>query len=798
MQTFMIKNWKFKLEENQNAWQKDFFDENWEDITVPHDWSIQQEFSKTNASGTGYLAGGIAWYRTHISLEKIELTKKIIQLCFEGVYKNTDIWVNGYHLGYRPSGYSSIYHDITEIISLRPDNDLVIAVRVDHSEIADSRWYNGSGITRPVKLEVVEEVFLDRYAITFTTEQIINNEAKISLEAFITNASNHEQKIKMIPTLHHKKMVDFHFDEKSLTISSDEKQKVTFQGTIKNPRLWCPDSPNLYQLNVQLEMMGNTIVYSKNVGIRTCLFDANQGFSINGQSLKLKGVCLHEDAGCFGTAVPTVVWLRRLLKLKKMGCNAIRMAHNPHAQNLYDLCDSLGFLVIDEAFDEWENPKNKWWQGHNVYPPKFEGYAKDFSVWYKKDLADMIERNKNHPSIIAWSIGNELDYPNDPYANTLVKQMIGNNDENKPEKEQGFNPNRPDTRYLTSIAKKLSDLCHQLDKTRPVTLAIAFPELSTQTGLLDPLDLIGYNYKEEYYAKDHKRFPGKPFIGSENSHKYSNWLAVLENEYISGQFLWTGIDYLGEAKGWPLHGSDAGLLTLAGFEKNNYYLRQSWWSQALMVKLFTRLGSSEMTDSSERVPVYRKWNYEMGDEVEVRCYTNGDTVQLMNDGQEVPLTFNKEKGYYQAKTIFEGEDLIVTAKSKDQTETDRLSAQGEAQRLMATNWQNEGAINCLKQQGIELEEEIYQIELEWVDSSNERTMDEKIILFKGEGCQLLGFENGDLSDNTAYTENWRRSYDGQLICYLKIIDSYAKATFTAKSFKPLELEFKEKQLLTKL
>ena len=256
---------------------------------------------------------------------------------------------------------------------------------------------------------------------------------------------------------------------------------------LPDPELWSDADPRLHRLTTTLVWLSDgeerRAVYDETVGVRTFRFDPDNGFSINGEARVLKGVCLHEDAGCFGTAVPASVWLRRLLKLKEMGCNAVRMAHNPHAPELYALCDILGLYVIDEAFDEWENPKNKWWQGHNVYPPRHEGYAKDFHAWHELDLGAMIDAHRNHPSIIAWSIGNEIDYPNDPYAHPLFKEAVGNNDAGKPKAERLYDPDRPDIRRLTTIAKRLAGIVREKDPTRPVTLAAALPELSSQTGL---------------------------------------------------------------------------------------------------------------------------------------------------------------------------------------------------------------------------------------------------------------------------------------------------------------------------
>jgi beta-galactosidase/beta-glucuronidase len=364
-------------------------------------------------------------------------------------------------------------------------------------------------------------------------------------------------------------------------IPAGSSKVIVTKGTINDPALWSVENPNLYRLTTRIDAVSKDGChyfdsYDQRVGIRKIQFDADKGFFLNDKPLKLKGVCVHHDAGCLGAAVPPEVWLRRLNYLKDMGCNAIRMSHNPHMPQVYDLCDALGFLVMDEAFDEWEGAKNKWSVGHNVYPPKHQGYFEDFPEWHERDLADLIKRDRNHPSIIMWSIGNEIDYPNDPYCHPMFTSMTGNNDNNKPKAERQYNPDKPNAERLSVIAAKLTRIVKACDTTRPVTAAAAFPELSAKIGFIDSFDVVGYNYKEQYYEDDHRNFPDKPFLGSENSHSYQAWKAVRDQEFISAQFLWTGIDYLGEAHGWPIHGSGAGVLSTAGFPKVSYYRRKSF------------------------------------------------------------------------------------------------------------------------------------------------------------------------------------------------------------------------------
>lgn len=785
-----LRNWKFFLGDDPNAFQKDYADDTWQDVVVPHDWSITQDFTKNASSGTGYLPGGVAWYRCHFDLTELgDLEDKVLQIWFDGVYKNPDVWVNGYHLGYIASGYSSFKYDLTELASYNTDSQLVVAVRVDHTDIADSRWYNGSGITRPVTLAVMDSVYVDRHDVTFTTEEVKDDMAVVKTKVHLTNKASDPVAVQLVQTLtevggnQSVSLVD-----EMIQVAPEGQTKETIT-ELKDVKLWSPESPALYELTTTIKQAGKETTRTEKVGIRTFVFDADNGFSLNHQpAVKLKGLCLHEDAGCFGTAVPSAVWLRRLLKLKEAGCNAIRMAHNPHSQVLYDLCDALGFFVFDEAFDEWENAKNKWWQGHNVYPPKYEGYAKDFPVWHEHDLVDMIKCNKNHASIIAWSIGNEIDYPNDPYANPMFTEMEGNNDANKPAEERIYNPNRPDTRRLTSIAKELSAIVNREDPTRPSTLAAAFPELSAHTGLVDTVDVTGYNYKEHLYEEHHQMFPKKPLLGSENRHGYAQWLAVKNNDYISGQFLWTGIDYLGESRGvWPKHGTYRGIIDMCGYENQMFYKRRSWWSEELTAKLYTRPYSGPVDELWELV--FRKWNYRVGEEVQIRLYANTDDFTVKIGDAPVAMTFDENEGYYVGIVKYSDAPLTVVAKKDGVEATDKLEPVGAPRELTANVWQAP-ADHVAYDHSFETDKQVHQIELSFVDEVGRQTAAEEIVRFEtaDEAIKFLGFENGNVEDITNYGEHYRRSWKGKLICYVEAPKGHqGKVRFLADSFGPKEV-----------
>jgi hypothetical protein len=489
-------------------------------------------------------------------------------------------------------------------------------------------------------------------------------------------------------------------------------------------------------------------------GIRSFEFKADKGFFLNGESMKLKGVCVHHDAGGLGAAVRKKVWERRLLTLKEMGCNAIRMSHNPHMPELYDLCDELGFLVIDEAFDEWEGVKNKWSRGHNVYPPSHYGYYEDFPEWHEKDLATMVLRDRNHPSIILWSIGNEIDYPNDPYGHPLFQTMTGNNDANKPAAERIYDPNKPNADRLPAIAKELVSIVKKHDVTRPVTAALAFPELSNLTGYADCLDVVGYNYKEHLYEEDHKKYPNRILMGSENGKELGQWLAVEKNEYISGQFLWTGIDFFGETTIWPSHGSHAGLIDVAGFEKPNYYFRKSLWSKKPMVKLFAGYSASDSLSLG--------WNFIKNEEVKVVCFTNCATTELFLNGRSLGVKKLKdyEEKYLSWTVPFEkGVLKAVSTDERGKIYEDILLTTGAAAG-MKLNCEEEG----LAADGLDMAHIVLNI-VDFDGNIVHNAQDLVQVAVEGPG-KLLGLENGNLEDTTACASFCRRAYHGKLVIYI--------------------------------
>ena len=722
------RDWRFYLGDEPNADFMGFDDASWREVNLPHDWSVEHPFDRHHASGTGYLPGGTAWYRKHFTLPE-EAAGKRVRITFNGVYKHARVWINSNYLGSRAYGYATFTYDISAFV--RPGEN-VICVRVEHNEVADSRWFTGSGIYRDVLLEISDPCSFETDGLFITTVSADANQALLRVQYETAGADR---------VLFSVKDTD--------TVGEGMGAKGTADLVVAQPRLWSPDEPALYTLTAQAVKDGEVTDEREVVfGIRTIRFDANEGFFLNGVNMKLKGLCVHHDGGALGAAVPKEVWARRLRTFKEAGCNALRTAHNPPDPLLLDLCDELGLLVMDEAFDEWEGIKNKWWQGHNVYPPKRFGYGEDFPQWYRADLEGMVKRDRNHPSIILWSIGNEIDYPNDPYVTPLFKEVLGNNDANKPQAERLYDVRKPDAGRLAVLAHELTEIVHGVDTTRPVTSAMSFPELSTRTGYADALDASGYNYKEQFYAGDHLRFPDRVIYGSENSHSPEAWSFVRDNDYICGQFLWTGIDFLGECRGWPIRISQAGMLNLAGYPKAQFYQRKAMWTEEPFVKLAA---------GGERVWEQKLyWSGTEGETQTVAAYTNLPEAELFLNGVSLGKQAVGDKYCAEWQVPYAEGELKVQA--GDVSDTLRTPERACKLEVKADK-------ESLPMDG----RSVIQLELSLLDAEGLVTplQDERVHVQLVGDAELLGMENGKPDDLTPYAESWRSTYQGRAIAYIR-------------------------------
>ena len=743
--------WRFHLGDEPGADYMGWDDRAWREVTLPHDWSVEHPFDRRHSSGTGYLPGGTAWYRKHVYLSDAVAGRRA-RLTFGGVYRNAQVWFNSNYLGRRPYGYATFTYDVSAFI--RPGEN-VIAVRVEHEETADSRWFTGSGIYRDVTLELSDMHAFETDGVFVTTEEIADGAASVRVRYQTMGCESARFEI-----------LDDHGRVAARSDAEGERGEALLR--VSDAALWSPNSPALYALQAEAVRGGRaTDVVRIPFGIRMIRFDGDEGFFLNGESTKLKGVCVHHDGGALGAAVPKAVWRRRLLKLKAMGCNALRTAHNPPDSHLLDLCDELGFLVMDEAFDEWEGAKNKWWQGHNVYPPKRFGYAMDFPQWHRADLEGMVRRDRNHPSVILWSIGNELDYPNDPYVTPLFDEVLGNNDANKPAAERRYDPRKPDAGRLAVIARELAGIVHALDVSRPVTSALSFPELSNRTGFADALDVVGYNYKEHFYAQDHAAWPGRVIYGSENGKGAAEWAVVRDNAYICGQFLWAGVDFLGECAGWPVRISQAGLMDLAGFEKPVYYHRKAMWSGEPFVKLSSGPADGGK-DDLEREGF--AWEGEPGQLMRVSACSNQNEAELFLNG----ASLGKKK-------LSEGDGCRVSWEVPYQAGTLRVAA-GACEDALSSP--EPASVIELRPDTREIAADgqaVVQVEVFLRDASGRETTRDQAITYQltGDG-EIIGVENGRPDDLTPYSSRRRLTLNGRSIVYVRA--GTRKGTLTLHAF----------------
>ncbi|MBN2339384.1 MAG: DUF4982 domain-containing protein [Acidobacteria bacterium] len=745
----------------------------WRRVDLPHDWSVEGPYSPALASATGYLPGGIGWYRRTIDIPVGRKGQKVF-LHFEGIYRNGEIFVNGSSLGMRPSGYVPVQHDITPFVT--PGGVNTVAVRVDHSESADSRWYTGSGIYRDVWLRFADPVHIAPWGIYTTTRAFGGERSAVTVETTLENSTGRARTVTVIQELtrHDRTVAARH--SSSVTLPAGGSERLVQELSIAGPRLWSVEDPYLYSLQTTVKA-GERVADRgvTRVGVRTLAFDPDRGFSLNGKNMKIKGVCLHHDAGTLGSAVPREVWAHRLETLKALGCNAIRTSHNPHAPLLYDLCDEMGLLVMDEAFDEWEFPKKKWLEGWNVGTPGFEGPASFFDEWGERDLGDLVLRDRNHPSVFMWSIGNEVDYPNDPYSHPILdREGIGQ------QHAPGYKPTQPHADRLGAIARRLAAVVRKWDPSRPVTAGLAGPVMSNATEYPAALDVAGYNYSENRYAADHARYPERVLYGSETGHSLDAWKAVRDQAFIFGQFLWTGIDCLGEAHRWPSRGFTSGLLDLAGNKKPRAFFRESLWSDKPMIYCgtFPKAARFSATDAP---PV---WNYREGDEVTVICYTNCEKARLFLDGRELgpEKARDDDKGYLSWDVQWRpGKLESVGSSAGRERARHTLETTGRPHAVRAVPLNSPVAAT----RGTAL------VEIRIVDDGGRTVLDAdgEITCVPSGPVRLLGLEASDPTDMGDYTDNRQKAFQGKITACLQATGTKGTAgvRFTSPGLEPVEI-----------
>ena len=744
-------DWRFSRGDFVTAMLPAFDDAAWRTVNLPHDWSSEGPFSAEYASGNGYAPGGIGWYRKHFTLDAAN-TNKIVTVEFDGIYDYSEVWLNGHWVGGRPYGYSSFECVLTPLARFGSDN--VLAVRVDHSRFADSRWYTGSGIYRHARLTLTDKLRIAHWGTYVTTPEVTSNACTVRVETTVENGTGQDQPFALASELAAPDGQSVATVSTAGTLAAGTNTVVIQQVRFANPQQWSPESPVLYTLKSRLSK-GTAIMDETQTrfGIRSLKFDPQTGFFLNGTSMKFKGVCLHHEAGCLGAAVPVKILERRLRILKELGANAIRTSHNPPAPELLDLCDRMGFLVMDEAFDEFTPGKNKWVTGRNNGLPSRFGYAELFDKWSVVDISDMVRRDRNHPSIIMWSIGNEIDYRNDPFSHPVLGGE--------------YRPANPPAQDLVACARPLIRAVKSLDPTRPVTAALATVNMSDAVGLADLLDAVGYNYQESSYAADHREHPTRFIYGSENSGGWSQWQAARDNDYVGGQFLWTGIDYLGEANRWPNRGSAAGLLDLCGFKKPAAWFRQSLWSDKPMVYLFAsargRNSGQRPGGGFGRMFGQESWNWPSNTDVTVRCFTTCPQVALLLNGK--PIGTNQladaVQGALSWEVPFEPGLLTAIGLRNGQTECGfSLRTAGPAQRVFLRP-----DTKKLSADG----QDICHVEFQILDRQGVHVPDaEPEVTFDVEGpATILGIENSDLNSPDTGKNGVRKAYRGRGLAILQ-------------------------------
>ncbi|MEM8524106.1 MAG: sugar-binding domain-containing protein [Bacteroidota bacterium] len=778
-------NWKFSLDASEEAFQTDFVDEDWRALDLPHDWSVEFPFDSTKEGATGYLPGGIGWYRKHFKTEQQEDQKTYI--IFDGIYNHSEIWLNGTKIGGRPYGYVPFYFDLTP--HLNPEGaDNVVAVKVDRSRYVDSRWYSGSGIYRNVELVIVDKLHIPVWGTFITTPEVSEKSALVKLQVDVQNDHSTEKAITLRTSILAPNGTNIQTSESQHNIAANANEKIQQELSVKNPQLWDIETPNLYQAVITVLENGKSIdEYTTTFGIRSFQFDPQTGFFLNGKNHKIKGVCLHHDGGLVGAAVPKGVWRRRLQALKDGGCNAIRISHNPGSQEFLDLCDEMGFLVQDEFFDEWDNPKDKRlnkYETHDDYISR--GSADYFQEWAEADLKNTILAHRNHPSIIQWSIGNEIEWT---YARTQEATGFFDNADwsgnyfwstspYSPEKIREVYQFLPEGKYtIEDTGRKLAAWTRELDTTRAITMNCILPSATLETGLAEAIDVLGFSYRRVMYDYAREYYPEQAVMGTENLGQWHEWKAVVERPFISGTFLWTGIDYMGESNGsWPKKATTSGLLDLGGFTKPSYHMMKTLWqdephlaitTQTLDKSIYKLNAQQEVVEKKEGAweralwswhNVNRHWNYETEQMIIAEILSNCEEVELfLNDkslGKKrladfpdhiykwaVPFTVGEllAKGIKNGKTV---ETKVITA-----GEPTQLKIEVDQEQLRANNY------------------DITHVVVQLLDAANNPVMHaNREITFDISGVlKLLGVDNGAATNVQTYQTNSLITSEGRAL-----------------------------------
>ncbi|MGN6395922.1 MAG: beta-galactosidase GalB [Mucilaginibacter sp.] len=761
------KGWSFHLGDIDDGQKTDLNVAGWRTLNLPHDWSIEGKFSKDNPATPegGALPGGIGWYRKVFTVPAGSKDKQVF-IDFDGVYQKSDVWINGHHLGFRPNGYISFRYELTPYLKF--DGPNTIAVKVDNSSQPNSRWYSGSGIYRNVWLVTTnKDVSIGHWGTYVTTPQVSSSSATVHIQTNINTNNVKNKNLKLVTTI-----VDRNGKPAESVVTPVYTKAPAMLQTVEQdidvtkPELWSVERPYLY--TVVSKIVQNGVIldrYTTPLGIRYFNFDADKGFSLNGKPMKILGVCDHHDLGSLGAAINTRALERQLQMLKAMGCNGIRTSHNPPAPELLDLCDKMGFIVMDEAFDCWEWKKAEF------------DYHLFFKEWHKRDLEDQVLRDRNHPSVMIWSIGNEI-------------------------------PQQSDTSALR-IAPELAGIVRSLDKTRPITTANDNPGKNNKIIASGAIDLIGYNYHEFDYATFHDRYPGKKFIATETtsgletrghydfpsdsiriwptrwdkpftegnadntvsafdnvrppwgSTHEATWKVMKKYDFLSGFFIWTGFDYLGEPTPykWPSRSSFFGIIDLAGFPKDVYYMYQSEWTDKTVLHIFPH------------------WNWTPGKIVDVWAYyNNADEVELFLNGKSIGI--RKKKGddlHVMWRLKYEPGTLkAVSRKNGKVVMTREIHTAGKPAKIQL--WPDRTGMRANRK-------DLSFVTVRILDSKgNVVPTADNLVNFKinGQGF-IAGVDNGDENDHDSFKVNYRKAFNGLALAIIQAKEKRGDVSLTATS-----------------
>lgn len=740
-------NWKFFLGDASDAKANDFNDENWRKLDLPHDWSIEGKIHPKNPTGGGggFFPAGIGWYRKTFQVPAAWKAKKTA-IYFEGVYMNSEIFINGKSLGVYPYGYTSFSYDLTPYLNFGKEN--VIAVRVDNSQQMNSRWYSGSGIYRHVWMMVTDPVHVARWGVVITTPAVSTKKATVLVKTTVKNETSSAQSIVVKTLLWNKSSKNAGNGQVKIVLPANSEKEITQTIQVSKPMLWTPEAPYLYQAQIQVLKDKKVLDDTKtDFGIRSIKFTAENGFQLNGKTVKLNGGCVHHDNGCLGAAAFDRAEERKVELLKAGGFNAVRTSHNPPSEAFLNACDKLGLLVMDESFDCWKVGKNN------------NDYAKYFNQWWKRDLEAMVLRDRNHPSLIMWSIGNEI-------------------------------PERGDHSAIET-AKMLAGAIKKIDAERPITSAIVNngKDWSKFDTLMAVHDVAGYNYNLHTAPDDHKRVPSRIIVQTESYPKdaFNNWKLVQENNYVIGDYVWTAMDYLGESgigryyysgdvpgEHWennffPWHGAYCGDIDLIGWRKPISHYKSMLYNTNEKLYMAVREPAPDPLEIKETwwsvYPTWESWTWPgfEGKTIQVEVYSKYPKVRLYQDNKLVgELATTREQQFKATFSIpyTSGSLKAVGVENDKEMESIVLQTAGDATKLKLTADRKEILAN-----GQDLSYVIVEItDKDGIFQPNATNR----LHFKIEGPGVIaGVDNADLKDVEQYVSNTRKAWKGKVLVVIK-------------------------------